>query len=111
VERLYIREDARLRLRWQDDIESSQWLEPLHPFTAVKGLYVSREFVPRIALALKEFVGEGVAGVLPALKTLFLEEPPPSGPVQEIIEQFVATRQLAAHPVAVSRWERKQSED
>jgi hypothetical protein len=58
VERLYIREDRRLRLRWQDDIESSQWLEPLHPFTAVKDLYVSREFVPRIALALKELVGE-----------------------------------------------------
>jgi hypothetical protein len=37
-------EDRFSRLHWQDDIESSQWLELLHPFTAVKDLYISREF-------------------------------------------------------------------
>jgi hypothetical protein len=45
--------------------------------------------------------------VLPALQALFLEEPLPSGPVLEIIRKFVAARQLAGHPVAVSRWLKK----
>ena len=99
--------DGLPRGRWQDDIESSQWLELLHPFTAVKGLYASREIAPRIAPAIQELVGERVMEVLPALRGIFLEEPFPSGPVQETIGQFVAARQLAGHPIAVSLWERK----
>jgi hypothetical protein len=108
VEHLYIIEDRFPQLPWQDSIESSQWLELFHPFTAVKSLYISREFVPRIAPALRELVGERVTEALPALQTLFLQEPPPSGPVRESIGQFVAARQLAGHPVVDSRWERKK---
>jgi hypothetical protein len=89
------------RMRWQNDIESNQWLEFLHPFTAVKSLYISRKFTPRTVPALQELVGERVTEVLPALQTLFLGETVPSGPVQEIIGQFVAARQLAGHPIAV----------
>jgi hypothetical protein len=104
VERLYILENRFLGLHWQDDVESSQWLELLHLFTTVKGLYISREFAPRITSALQELARERVTEVLPALQTLFFEEPLPSGPVQEIIEEFVAARQHASHPIAVSRW-------
>jgi hypothetical protein len=107
VEHLYILKDGVRRLRWQDNIASSQWLELLHPFTGVKGLYISQEFVPRIAPALQELVGERVTEVLPTLRTLFLEDPITFGPVQETIEQFVAARQLANHPITVSRWEKK----
>jgi hypothetical protein len=107
VEHLYILEDRYSGLRWHGDIENSQWLELLHPFTAVKGLYISREFASRIAPVLQELVGEGTTGVLPALQTLFLEETLPSGHVQEAIGQFVAARQLAGHPISISRWERK----
>jgi hypothetical protein len=107
VEHLYILKHRSSRLCWQDDIESSQWLELFHPFTAAKGLYVSQEFAPRIAPALRELVGERATEVLPSLQSLFLEETPPSGPVQETIEQFVAARQLASCPIAVSRWERE----
>jgi hypothetical protein len=109
VEHLYILGDvyrARfLELGWRDNIENSQWLELLHPFTGVKGLYISEELVPHIAPALEELVGERVTEVLPALETLFLEETPPSGPVEEAIEKFVAARQLANNPIAVSFWE------
>ena len=108
VERLYIRNDTiACHSPWQEDIESSQWLELLHLFTAVKDLYISREFVPRIAPTLQELVGERVAEVLPALQNLFLEETLPSEPVQEGIRQFVHARQLYNHPVNVSRWEGK----
>jgi hypothetical protein len=105
LERLYLAEDGDLE--WQDDIENDQWLELFHPFTTVKDLYISSEFTPRVAPALQELIGERATEVLPALQTLFLREPLPSGPVQEAIEQFVAARQLASRPVSVSVWERE----
>jgi hypothetical protein len=90
---------------WQDDLEDSQWLEVLHPFTSVKNLYLSRKLTPSIAPALQELVGERVIEVLPALQSLFLEELHPSEPAQEAIGTFVAARQLAGHPIIVSHWD------
>ena len=104
VERLYIFDSPRPRNR-QDDIEISQWLELLHPFVTVKDLYIYQEFTSHIALVFQELVGETVTEVLPALRTLFLEDPPTSGPVQEAIERFTAARQLARLPIAVSHWD------
>ena len=106
VERLYIWNYRGLGLRWQDDVENSQWLELFHPFIAVKYLYLDSEFTLQIATALKELAGR-MTEVLPALETIFLEEPLPSGPVQEAIGQFVSARQLSGHPIAVSRWKRR----
>ena len=107
VERLYIQGEYSPPI-WQRDVENSQWLELLQSFTAVKGLYISWEFAPRIAPAMQELAGERVMEVLPALQTLFFEEPIPSesGLVRESIGQFVAARQLASQPIAVFRWER-----
>ena len=94
--------------RWQDDIEGSQWLEALRPFTGLKDLYVSREFLPRIAPAFQELAGEPVTEVLPALQSLFLEKVNPSGPVREATKKLVVARHLAGHPITVSHWDRKQ---
>ena len=104
VECLYIEEGADSPPSWQDDIETGQWLELLHRLTAVKDLFISRKFTPRIAPTLQELAGGRATEVLPALQTLFLEETLPSG-VQEMIDKFVAARELAGHPIAVSRWE------
>jgi hypothetical protein len=107
VEHLYITEGKVFPPDWPVEIESGQWLELFLAFPAVKGLYISRKFVRRIAPALQELVGERVTEVLPVLQTLFLEEAlpsPRSGPVQEIIGQFVAARQVAGHPIAISSW-------
>ena len=105
VEHLYIiQSNYSIQLSgWQ---ENSQWLEFFHPFTAAKDLYIASEFTSRIALALQELVGERVLEVLPVLQALFLEEPLQSGPLQEAIERFVSSRQLAGHHIAVSHWER-----
>ena len=92
-----------------DDIERSHWLELLHPYTAVKELYLSQKLAPSIAPVLQELVGERVTEVLPALQALFLEEPLPSGPVQEAIGQFVTARQLAGYPITVSCWKGVES--
>ena len=102
VERLIIGGESPY---WQDDIENSQWLELFHIFNTVENLYVTRDFVPRIAPALQELVGERVTEVLPALKNLVLEDTLPSGPVPEAIGAFVAARQLADYPIDVRPWD------
>jgi hypothetical protein len=106
LEDLYILEDRIQPPDWQDDVENTLWLELLHPFVTLKNLYVSKEFVPRIAPALQDLVGGRSTEVLPTLENIFLEGFQPSGPLHEGIEKFVAARLLTSHPVAVSGWGR-----
>jgi len=113
LEHLYICEDIHSRSHWQRDIDNSQWVDILQPCTAVKNLYLSEEIVPRIAPAVQELVGEGVTEVLPAMKSLFLEEPHlsglvegshPSKTIKEAITKFTAVRQLSLRPTDSRRW-------
>ncbi|KAN0116305.1 hypothetical protein V8E52_006130 [Russula decolorans] len=106
VEVLYI-EHEYSRLVWKNDaIENTLWLQLLLPFTAVKDLYLSKEFAPGIAAALKELVGARITDVLPSLQNIFMEGLEPSGPLQESIGRFVAARLpvLSYHPIAISAW-------
>lgn len=105
VECLYVQEGGYMSPRLQNDIENSQWLEVLHPFTAAEKLYLSKEFSQRIAPALQELVGGRTTEVLPALQSLSLENPQ-SGIVQEAIGGFFDARQLSGHPISISSWER-----
>ena len=105
VEHLYIYRPRNLPSRWQDDIENGQWLEIFEAFTAVTDLYVCKKFAQCIIPALQDLVGERVMDVLPALESLFFEDLQPSGPVREAIGQFVASRRLFGHPVAVLDWD------
>ena len=73
LEDLYVFENQRDQPRWQDDVESTLWLELLRPFAAVKNLYLSDVFVPHIAPALQELVGERTTEVFPILENIFLE--------------------------------------
>ncbi|KAI9512607.1 hypothetical protein F5148DRAFT_1161508 [Russula earlei] len=84
---------------WPPDMESTQWLELLHPFTSVKKMYLSKEFGPYVTPTIREL--NGVAEILPALESLFLLGFQPSRPVQESIKQFVAERQLSGQHVIV----------
>ena len=59
--------------------------------------------MPCIGDALQMLVWERVTEVLPALRTLFLDEPGPSRPLLEIIAHFIFARQLVGHSNAVSR--------
>jgi hypothetical protein len=105
LEDLYIFEDQFYPPCWQDDVENTQWLELLHPFAAVKNLYLCEKIVPRIAPALQELVRARTTEVLPTLENIFMKGLQPSGTLQEEIEKFVAARQLTSHPVAVSGWD------
>ena len=106
TENLHINEGLKSQLDWEDAIENSEWLELLLPFTAVKDLYLSKQFTPRIAPALQEFARGGRTEVLPTLQNIFLEGFQPSEPVHEGIEQFISARQLSNGPIAISVWER-----
>jgi hypothetical protein len=113
VERLYIireqyyvrEEDGSLQPRWQDDIESNQWLELLHPFTDVKDLFLCQKYARRIAPALQELIGEGAKEVLPSLQSIHLWGLQMSGVVPKLIEQFVTARHVSGHPIAVIPWD------
>jgi hypothetical protein len=106
TENLYINEHLQSQLDWKDGIENTEWLELLLPFTAVKNLYLSKQFTPRIAPALQELTGGRSIEVLPILENLFLEGFQPSEPVHEGIGQFTSARQLSNRPIAISVWER-----
>jgi len=86
-------------------IENTRWLDFLEPFATVKNLYLSKEFAPRIAPALRQLVG-GRRGteVLPTLQNIFVEGFQPSGLVYETIGKFVASRPRSDHPIIISDW-------
>ena len=88
----------------QDEIESTQWPELLHPFTSVKNLHILEKVAPCLAPALQELTGECITEVLPALQNIFVDGFGVSPLVEEAIGQFVATRQLSGRPVAVHHW-------
>ena len=75
------------------------WLELLPLFTALKNLYLSRQFLPGIATAQKELVESRTTEVLPSLQSIFVEGLEPSGHLQENIGKFVVARQLYNHPM------------
>ncbi|KAI9510565.1 hypothetical protein F5148DRAFT_1281760 [Russula earlei] len=91
---------------WKDDMETTQWLELLAPFTAMKDLRLTHQAAPHVCQALEELAGERVTEILPALQNIFLEGLEPLDSVPKYIEGFVAARKLSAHPVAVHRWDR-----
>ena len=83
------------------EIETNQWLGLLRPFSAVKSLYISKEFQPSIASTLQELVGGRTTEVLPSLQNIILAEFEPCGHFQEAIGHFLTARQLSGHPIAV----------
>jgi F-box-like len=89
---------------WRDDTETTQWLELLDPFTALKKLYLSVGIAQHFCDALQELSGERTTEVLPALRNLIVQGSSLE-PVQEAMKTFVTTaRQLSGHPVVVDRW-------
>jgi hypothetical protein len=113
VEQLEIYEPRWESIGWKDDpyMDSSLWLELFQLFVAVQSLYVSKYLVLPVVAALQDFrvMGGTAVEVLPALLNLSLEGLEPSGPVQEAIKSFVASRQLlvSVQPIAIQRWDRQ----
>ena len=79
LERLSFYEHPLWSTRWQGEMESTQWMEFLRPFTAVKSLYLSKGIALRVARALVVLARRGATEVLPALPRSFVEGLQPSG--------------------------------
>ncbi|KAI0288139.1 hypothetical protein BC826DRAFT_1188596 [Russula brevipes] len=89
---------------------SSRILELFQPFTAIRGLYVSNNFIPLIATALQELIGERATEVLPNLRDIFFGGSAIPRAVQEAMRPFVDARRLSGQAVAVHRWERSTTD-
>ena len=87
-----------------DDMESSQWLELLHPFVAVRDLMLPTDFrvANHIVTALGELTGNTATEVLPALRRVFIYTFEIE-PIQEALAPFITARELSGHPVSVHR--------
>ena len=107
LERLNVLEKKDWPPYWPDDMENTQWLELLQPFTAVRELHLPQTIAQRVALALKELPLEGVTGVMPALQSIFIRGPSGKLPrsAEEAMNQFVTARQLSSHPVTIHQQE------
>jgi hypothetical protein len=103
VEELYITY-LYMESDWTNNAtENILWLQFLLPFTAVKNLYLSKEFAPGIAAALQELVGDRITEVLPSLQNIFVEASWPTVLLfRKMIDQFVDARQRSDHPIAIS---------
>jgi hypothetical protein len=115
VEDFYI-EHQYSRLVWKDDaIENILWLQLLLPFTAVKNLYLCKEFAPGIVAPLQqrdleELVGSRVTEVLPSLQNIVVEGLELWEPFQKNIAQLIAVRQLSGQSPFLSRVEEEEEE-
>jgi len=107
VEHLYISEGGEPPPHWPDNIENTRWWDLLRPYTALKNLYLSKAFAPRIAPALHDLFRESVTEVLPKLQNIFLEDLPPSDPAKTAIWQFITGSRVDSHPIAVAHWDRE----
>ena len=105
VEDFYIVHLYDQPVRKDNAIENTLWLQLLLPFTAVKNLYLSKEFATGVAAALQELVGGRITEVLPSLQNIFVEGLVPSGPFRKSIGQFVSARQVSDHPITISDWD------
>ena len=99
---------GRLPPIWAEDMEDAPWLDIVRFYTATEYMYLSQGVAVRVSSALQELAGTGVTEVLPVLRSIFVERLDATGPVQEAIGQFVATRQLlTGHSIDVQCWVRE----
>ena len=118
-ERLEIWQEYVPRGYWDAPMQNTEWLEPFQPFTAVKDLYLEDELAVPVAQTLLQLTGNRATEVFPALQNVLLKRQivflegetkvfsrrnPPLEVVLQVIEPFIAARQLSGCPVAVQYW-------
>jgi len=104
LEELFIYDDLS-HTPWQEDMDTAQWLELLHPFSSVKDIYLSKGLALQVMHVLREQDGIGISEVLPKLQNLSIEGSPWQRLSQvHVFSQFVIARQLSGRPVAVRQW-------
>ncbi|KAH9985880.1 hypothetical protein BJV74DRAFT_796944 [Russula compacta] len=100
VEHLNLCELATLQTDWKN-VDPTQWIGLLEPFIGVHSLSVFGKLSPPVARALQELTSGRVTEVLPALRSLLLEQPWPSVSMWDDIGPFIVRRQRSNLPVDV----------
>ncbi|KAI0298754.1 hypothetical protein B0F90DRAFT_1818405 [Multifurca ochricompacta] len=90
---------------WKDDMDPAEWLELLRAFTSVERLFLCNPPAGHVIHALKDLGEEITMGVLPALRSLFLEAPQSVS----MTHPFLVARRLSDHLVSVRPWKRQRS--
>jgi hypothetical protein len=104
LEQLFIY-DGLSPTHWQEDMDTTQWLELLHTFSSVKDMYLSKGLALQVMRVLRELDGIGITQVLPELQNLLIEGSPWQRVSQvHIFSQFVIARELSGRPVVVRQW-------
>ena len=98
VEQLVVYEGTPGQARQGNGLDPTQFLELFDPFPSLQHLHIYGELRPLITRALQELTGESV---LPSLRRLVFEGPPPPGSIQKDIQGFITARQNSDHPVDV----------
>jgi hypothetical protein len=106
VERLDIEGRGEFPSNWEDDsdMDHTQWLELVRPFTAVQSLHINHGLGANIAPALQELTGDRVMEVLPALRSLSFSRDVGENvrsSIRKAYEPFITARQLINCPVTV----------
>jgi hypothetical protein len=97
---------------WAERMEDAPWLELVRFFTAMEYMYLSRGLAVCIPPALQGLTGEGITGVLPVLRNIFIEQLDALGALRQAIGEFVAARQLlSGHLIGVQSWARGERID
>ncbi|KAH9960716.1 hypothetical protein BGW80DRAFT_1564229 [Lactifluus volemus] len=99
VERLFIDPCNVVFSDWEDYVDSPQWLEIFHAFSALQHMQIPPRLGEIIASALQELTEERVMDALPMLRHLYL--PRASESTQQAIEPFISSRQRSNHLVTV----------
>jgi hypothetical protein len=85
------------------DLDNTQLLELLQPFTAVRTLRLSYRGQCLIRRALRELTVETATSALPSLNYIHLEAYHPYELEHKAVDHFVTARQHSGHPVAILR--------
>ncbi|KAI9452118.1 hypothetical protein BJY52DRAFT_1190522 [Lactarius psammicola] len=80
----------------KDYMDGTEWLDLFRPFVAVDTLHVSGKLAGHVAHGLEGVTEEMVAEILPALRSLCLEEEPLTS-----VERFVEVRRFSCRPITV----------
>ena len=100
VEHLNLNELATYQTDWKN-VHPAQWIGLLQPFIGVQSLSVFGKLSPLVARALQELTAGRVTEVLPALRSLLLEQPLPSVSMWDDIGPFIVRRQRSNLPVDI----------
>ena len=90
--------------QWRPTTDVFQWLDLLHPFSAVRSLDIDENSLTPVAYTLKEVAEERITEIFPDIRRLSIGERLPSRPIVRALEKFTTARGLFTRLDRPHRW-------